>query len=110
LSEKAIQTSYILASTIRDAHSVRNLQADASLSASELAKALANLTNTTHHELGKINRTAFEIQQQQQDQSDGVWLWKFALIKAAEIVYRGELNQITFWYAGNLVVGGRAMT
>jgi hypothetical protein len=90
LFERANEMSDTLSKTLRDAHVVRTLQTEASRSAVDLARSVVELTETTHSELGKINRTAYEIQQQLLQREPRGWPWSDVIYKILAIVWRGK--------------------
>jgi hypothetical protein len=89
LFERANETSDTLSKSLRDAHVVRTLQTEASRSAVDLARSVVELTETTQSELGKINRTAHEIQQLLQ-REPREWPWSDVICKILGLVWRGE--------------------
>ncbi len=90
LFERANETSDTLSKTLRDAHVVRTLQTEASRSAVDLARSVVELTETTHSELGKINGTAYEIQQLLLQREPRGWPWSDVICKMLGLVWRGE--------------------
>lgn len=90
LFERTNETSDSLAKTLRDAHIVQSLQAEASRSVVDLVRSVVELTEKTHDEIGKINGTAYEIQQLLVQRGQREWPWSDIVRRILGLVWRGR--------------------
>ena len=90
--------SQILAVALSNGRSVRELQSEAKDSMADLVKTVAQLSDTTHIELDRINGSAYLIQQYLEIQRyQSIWPWKNWLIKAFGFIYSGNYEVFDRW-------------
>jgi len=98
LSDQAAHMSQILAVALSNGRSVRELQSEAKDSMADLVKTVAQLSDTTHIELDRINGSAYLIQQYLEIQRyQSIWPWKNWLIKAFGFIYSGNYEVFDRW-------------
>lgn len=89
---QANDVSEVVAASLQDASTLQTIQAETSRSTIDLIRSLANLTDTTHAELMKINASAIEVQRRLLIQQDPVVSWRHFALEIFSIFGQGGLS------------------
>jgi hypothetical protein len=76
---------------LRDASGLQTILADTSRSAVALIQTVENLTDTAYAELGKINVSAYEVQQQLLIQQDPGVAWRYFALQIFSVFGQDEV-------------------